>query len=91
MGIIKILNLLVTAAGFIIPLAILLEAEGLPGEEKHAAVLAKLKAQLEGLNLKFPVWIERFVDPLLGLLIDSVVFYLNKMGFFTKSGDSQSD
>lgn len=82
MGFVKFLELLVTATGFIVPLAMLLESEGLPGPEKRAAVLAKLKKQLDDLNLKFPKWAESFIDPILGLLIDAVVAYLNKTGFF---------
>ena len=84
MGFVKFLELLIAAAGFIVPLAMLLESEGLPGAEKKAAVLAKLKKQLDEVGLKFPHWAERFVDPILGLLIDAVVAYLNKTGFFTR-------
>ena len=88
MSFLKLLNMLVTAAGFIVPLALLLEAEGLPGEEKKKAVLAQLKAQLDSVGLKFPDWLQRFVDPILGLLIDAVVYWLNKTGFFEHGGES---
>ena len=50
MSFLKVLNTLVTAAGFIIPLALLLEAEELPGEEKKKAVLEQLKAQLDSVG-----------------------------------------
>lgn len=82
MGFLKFLEVLIAAAGFIVPLAMLLEAEGLPGPEKRQQVLEKLKKQLTDLNLKFPSWLEKFVDPILGLLIDAVVLVLNKTGFF---------
>jgi hypothetical protein len=88
MGFLKVLNILVTAAGFIVPLALLFEAEELPGEEKKKAVLAQLKAQLDDVGLKFPEWLQRFIDPILGLLIDAVVFWLNKTGFFEHGGKS---
>lgn len=88
MGFLKFLEILITAAGFIVPLAMLLEAEGLPGPEKKEAVLLQLKKQLEELELKFPAWIERFIDPLLGLLIDVVVYWLNKTGFFEHGSES---
>ena len=89
MSFLKVLNILVTAAGFIIPLALLLEAEELPGEEKKKAVLAQLKAQLDSVGLEFPEWLQRFVDPILSLLIDAVVYWLNKTGFF-EHGDESS-
>ena len=82
MGFLKFLEILIAAAGFIVPLAMLLEAEGLPGPEKREQVLKKLKKQLQDLNLKFPSWLEKFIDPILGLLIDAVVMVLNKTGFF---------
>jgi hypothetical protein len=88
MSFLKVLNILVTAAGFIVPLALLLEAEELPGEEKKKAVLAQLKAQLDSVGLKFPEWLQKFIDPILGLLIDAVVFWLNKTGFFEHGGES---
>ena len=91
MSFLKVLNMLVTAAGFIIPLALLLEAEELPGEEKKKAVLAQLKAQLDSLGLEFPQWLQKFIDPILGLLIDAVVFWLNKTGFFEHGGESSKD
>ncbi len=88
MSFLKVLKILVTAAGFIVPLALLLEAEDLPGEEKKKAVLAQLKAQLDNVGLKFPEWLQKFIDPILGLLIDAVVFWLNKTGFFEHGGES---
>ena len=88
MGFVKFLELLITAAGFIVPLAMLLESEGLPGAEKKAAVLAKLKRQLDEVGLHFPKWAQGFIDPILGLLIDAVVFWLNKTGFFEHGGGS---
>lgn len=88
MGFLKVLNILVTAAGFIIPLALLFEAKELPGEEKKKAVLTQLKAQLDNVGLKFPEWLQKFIDPILGLLIDAVVFWLNKTGFFEHGGES---
>ena len=88
MSFLKVLKVLVTAAGFIVPLALLFEAEELPGEEKKKAVLAELKAQLDDVGLKFPEWLQRFIDPILGLLIDAVVFWLNKTGFFEHGGKS---
>ena len=88
MGFVKFLEVLIAAAGFIVPLAMLLESEGLPGPEKRAAVLAKLKKQLDEVGLHFPHWAERFIDPILGLLIDAVVAYLNRTGFFSHGEQS---
>ena len=88
MSFLKVLNILVTAAGFIVPLALLFEAEEMPGEEKKKAVLAQLKTQLDNVGLEFPEWLQRFIDPILGLLIDAVVFWLNKTGFFEHGGES---
>ena len=88
MSFLKVLNVLVTAAGFIVPLALLFEAEEMPGEEKKKAVLEQLKAQLDNVGLEFPQWLQKFIDPILGLLIDAVVFWLNKTGFFEHGGES---
>ena len=88
MSFLKVLNILVTAAGFIVPLALLFEAEKIPGEEKKIAVLTQLKAQLDNVGLEFPEWFQKFIDPILGLLIDAVVFWLNKTGFFEHGGES---
>ena len=88
MGFVKFLEVLIAAAGFIVPLAMLLESEGLPGPEKRAAVLAKLKKQLDDAGLSFPKWVQGFIDPILGLLIDAVVAYLNRTGFFSHGEQS---
>ena len=88
MGFVKFLEVLIAAAGFIVPLAMLLECEGLPGPEKRAAVLAKLKKQLDEAGLQLPRWAQGFIDPIFGLLIDAVVAYLNKTGFFSHGEQS---
>lgn len=79
---IKFIQILVTVAGFIIPLATFFEAEGGTGEEKKMQVLVALMKELDRVGIKFPNWAERFVEPILSLLIDAVVNYLNKSGFF---------
>lgn len=79
---IKFLQILVTVAGFIIPLATFFEAEGGTGEEKKKQVLIALIGELDKAGIKFPNWAERFIEPILSLLIDAVVNYLNKSGFF---------
>ena len=91
MGFLKFLEILIAAAGFIVPLAMLLESEDLPGPEKRAAVLEKLKKQLAGQQLQFPQWLSRFIDPILGLLIDAVVAMLNSTGFFVHGEGSPQD
>lgn len=79
---IKFLQTITTIAGFIVPLATFFEAEGGTGEEKKMQVLVALMKELDRVGIKFPNWAERFVEPILSLLIDAVVNYLNKSGFF---------
>ena len=79
---IKFIQILITVAGFIIPLATFFEAEGGTGEQKKKQVLIALMGELDKAGIKFPNWAERFIEPILSLLIDAVVNYLNKSGFF---------
>mgnify|MGYP000848408628 CR=1 FL=1 len=85
---IKFLQTIVTVAGFIVPLAMFFEAEGGTGEEKKTQVLVALLGELDRVGLKLPAWAERFVEPILSLLIDAVVNYLNRQGFFEHGGKS---
>ena len=78
----KFLQNIITIAGFIVPLATFFEAEGGTGEEKKKHVLIALMGELDKAGINFPAWAERFVEPILSLLIDAVVNYLNRQGFF---------
>ena len=79
---IKFIQILLTVAGFIVPLATFFEAEGGTGEQKKKQVLIALQGEIDKLGIKFPAWAERFIEPILSLMIDAVVNYLNKTGFF---------
>ena len=79
---IKFLQTIITVAGFIVPLATFFEAEGGPGEHKKKQVLNALMEELDKAGIKLPAWAELFKKPILSLLIDAVVNYLNKQGFF---------
>lgn len=79
---IKFLQTIITIAGFIVPLATFFEADGGTGEQKKKQVLTALLDELNKVGIKFPKWAERFIEPILSLLIDAVVKYLNKQGFF---------
>lgn len=79
---IKYLQTIITIAGFIVPLATFFEADGGTGEQKKKQVLTALLDELNKVGIKFPKWSERFIEPILSLLIDAVVKYLNKQGFF---------
>lgn len=85
---IKFLQTIVTVAGFIVPLAMFFEAEGGTGEEKKKQVLVALMGELDRVGINLPAWAERFVEPILSLLIDAVVNYLNRQGFFEHGGKS---
>ena len=85
---IKFLQTIVTIAGFIVPLAIFFEAEGGTGEQKKRQVLTALMGEIDKAGIKLPAWAERFVEPILSLLIDAVVNYLNRQGFFEHGGKS---
>lgn len=81
-GIFSVLEYIKVALSFIAPLTLLAEATGDPGPEKRAMVVDKLKVELDKLELTLPTWLERFVEPLLGLMVDVVVYILNQDGFF---------
>lgn len=91
MSILKVVKALLVAIPFVIPLALLAEAEGVPGKEKKAMVVADLKRELEKISFEFPAWLDKFVDPLLGLVVDVIVFILNKNGFFGHGEDTSLD
>ena len=84
---IKFLQTITTVAGFIIPLATFFEAEGGTGEQKKKQVIIALMEEIDKAGIKFPNWAERFMEPILSLLIDAVVNYLNKTGFFKHGED----
>ena len=79
---INFLQTIITIAGFIVPLATFFEADGGAGEEKKKKVLTALLEELNKVGIKFPKWAERFIEPIVSLLIDAVVKYLNKQVFF---------
>ena len=85
---IKFLQTILTIAGFIVPLAVFFEAEGGTGEQKKKQVLIALMGELDNVGINFPAWAERFLEPIISLLIDAVVNYLNRLGFFYNGEDS---
>lgn len=96
MGIIKFINTIKVVLGFIAPFAMILEVESelgespIPGADKRDAVVSKLKDQMEESNLSFPSWIASYTDLILGLLVDLIVFILNKTGFFVHGGSTST-
>ena len=70
---------------FAMPFTVLAEAGGKPGPEKRSEVVALLKDEIQKLGLAIPAWLDRFLDPLLGIIVDVVVAILNRMGFFEHS------
>ena len=93
MGIVKLIQKIMIIAGFIVPLAGLAEVkhdEQGQGAVKKAEVLEALKKQLDVAEIKLPDWIAEYTDLILGLVIDFVVFLMNKFGFFD-SGKTSSE
>lgn len=84
---IKFLRTIITIAGFIVPLATFFEADGGTGEQKKKQVLNALMDELDEAGIKLPAWAELFKKSILSLLIDAVVNYLNKQGFFEHKED----
>lgn len=76
---------------FAMPFTVLAESGGKPGPEKRAEVVGLLKDEIEQLSLELPSWVDRFLDPLLGLIVDVVVAVLNRMGFFAHGEESLQD
>jgi len=85
---VKFLQTIITIAGFIVPLATFFEADGGTGEQKKEKVLNALMDELDKSEIKLPVWANLFKKPILSLLIDAVVNYLNREGFFEHGEDS---
>lgn len=88
MGFVKFIQVIMVIAGFIVPLAGLIEVkydEPKQGEKKKAEVLVELKAQMAVAGIVLPDWIAKYTDLVLGLVIDFVVFLMNKFGFFEQS------
>ena len=79
---IKFLQNIITISGFIVPLATFFEAEGGTGEQKKKQVLIALMGELDKAGIEFPKWANLFIEPILSLLIDAVVNYLNRTGYF---------
>ena len=85
---IKFLQTIITIAGFIVPLAVFFEAEGGTGEQKKKQVLTALMSEIDKAGIEIPKWAKRFIEPILSLLIDAVVNYLNRQGFFGHGEES---
>ena len=86
MGLVKFIQTILVIAGFIVPLAGLAEVkhdEPKQGAKKKAEVLEELKEQMDVAGIKLPAWIANYTDTILNLVIDFVVFVMNKIGFFT--------
>lgn len=76
---------------FAMPFTVLAESTGRPGPEKRAEVVVLLKDEIAKLSLEIPPWLDRFLDPLLGVIVDVVVSILNRMGFFAHGSESLQD
>ena len=87
MNILKVINSIAVAIPFIMAFSILLEAEGKPGDKKKEEVVERLQVQFTKMGLKFPKWLDSYIEPLLGVLVDVVVAVLNKTGFFTHGNE----
>ena len=81
-SILKVFGVLRVVIVFAMPFTLLAESTGKPGPEKRREVVGLLKDEIEQLGLTIPDWLDRFLDPLLGLIVDVVVAVLNRMGFF---------
>ena len=94
MGFVKFIRTLGVIAGFIVPIASIaeyaIEGEKM-GAERKEQVLVQLKGEIVKAGIKLPNWIEEYTDVILGLLIDFVVFLLNKFGFFGSGEQSPTD
>jgi len=84
-GIFRVFRWIEVLFVFAVPFAVLVEAEGKPGDEKRAEVVKMLKEEIDKLGLSFPKWLTDFLTPLLGLIVDVVVTILNRTGFFEGS------
>lgn len=85
MGFLKFVKTLGIIAGFIVPIASLAEVAIVGekmGPERRKEVLKQLKEQIAAAGIELPGWAAEHLDIILGLLIDFVVFVLNKTGFF---------
>jgi len=86
-GILRVLGYIRVLFVFTVPFAVLVEESGKPGPEKREEVVQNLKEEMENIGVSLPEWLEGFIDPLLGLIVDVVVLLLNRAGFFEHSTD----
>ena len=84
-SILKVFAVLRILFVFAMPFTVLAEAGGKPGPEKRSEVMLLLKEETVRLGLTIPAWLDKFLDPLLGLIVDVVVAILNRIGFFEHS------
>lgn len=84
-SILKVFAVLRILFVFAMPFTVLAEAGGKPGPEKRKEVVELLKEEIRQLGLGLPAWLDRYLDPLLGIIVDVVVTILNRMGFFDHS------
>ncbi len=84
-SLLKVFGVLRILFVFAMPFAVLAESGGKPGPEKRKDVVERLKEEIRQLGLVLPNWLDRYLDPLLGIIVDVVVAILNRMGFFEHS------
>ncbi len=84
-SILKVFGVLRILFVFAMPFTVLAEAGGKPGPEKRKEVVDLLKDEVGKLGMALPTWLDRYLDPLLGVIVDVVVTILNRMGFFEHS------
>lgn len=73
---------------FALTYAALFQEEDKPNEEKRKKVVDELMEHMEEWDLDLPDWMERFKEPLLGLIVDVTVKVAKDRGFFADSSES---
>lgn len=90
MSILKLLNWIKVIITLIIPFSIVAEVDGKPGPDKRKQVVDELKAELTKLGFTVPSWLQWIYEPVLGLLVDAIVYVLNKQDFFDHGSEPLS-
>ena len=75
-------------AVFAFPFTMFAEEEGKPSAEKRKDVVTRLQMESDKLGFTPPAWLKPYWETLLGLIVDVLVFMMNRTGFFVHSDSS---
>jgi len=76
---------------FAIPFVTKLDFSDLSDPDRKSSVVEQLQQQLTTLDVKPPKWAEDYIEPLLGILVDLVVYLLKRVNFLERGSEKYTD